>query len=185
MPNEWDKCQFTDLRSACGPRQMTNVWKKKVFEWLTKVVCYFWRMCVKNPCSFLSFAPIKPPVLLLSLALLFPFAAESWFSSSRFIDMRCIRFASIVHLPFVCIVQGARLPPASCLHPLCVFWHFSTLCLNGLICIFSWAVAAVPLSLPQADLGSESQCRCKVAPDYWISKEPWLLCLPVCLCLAW
>lgn len=104
---------------------------------------------------------LSNPVLLLSLALS-PFAAESWFPSLRFIDMRCIRFASIVHLPFVCIVQD-------------IFWHFSRLAAtpfvwNGLICIFSWvgflAEAAAPLQMQSG------------STDYWISN---LWCLSVCL----
>lgn len=152
----------SQILDPCSPQQMTNDGKKSIWMIDKSSLLFAIWMCEKWRSERLSSCLLyQTPVLLLSLALS-PFAAESWFPSLRFIDMRCIWFASIVHLSFVCIVQD-------------IFWHFSRLAAtpfvwNGLICIFSWvgflAEAAAPLQMQSG------------STDYWISN---MWCLSVCL----
>lgn len=158
-----------------------NKWQMmewKVFEWLTKVVCYLWFECVRNgevetsllvcfikPCTF-TFSGIIP----FRSWKLISFVAIYWYA----MHLVCL------HCPFALCVHCPRRKAASA----DIFWHFSRLAAtpfvwNGLICIFSWvgflAEAAAALALE-----SESDCRCKVAPQI-IEYRICDVCLRVCL----
>lgn len=157
---------------ACGPQQMTNDGKKSIWMIDKSSLLFVIWMCEKWWTENLSSC-------LLYQTLHFYFLWHYPLSQLK-VDFlrRDLLICDAFGLPPLSISPLCALSKAQgCLprHLLTLFETCSdSLCLNGLICIFSWvgflAEAAAPLAF-------ESDCRCKVAPQ--------IIEYRICACLLW